>query len=100
MKILAIEQEAAGVTAQDFQPYLSAEAAKAWELYQTGIIRELYFHKDQHISILMLECEDEQEACDILATLPLVKEGLISFKLLPLIPYDGFSRLFTEPLTS
>lgn len=100
MKILAIEQEAVGVTPQDFQPHLSAEAAKVWELYQAGSIRELYFHRDQHIAVLMLECEDEQEARDILAMLPLVKEGLISFKLLPLIPYDGFSRLFAEPLTS
>lgn len=96
MKILAIEQERSGLTAHDFQPHLSAEAIKAWELYQSGIIRELYFQKDRHVAVLMLECADEHEARDMLATLPLVQAGLISFDLLPLIPYDGFSRLFAE----
>ncbi len=100
MKILAIEQETEGVTAQDFQPLLSAESLKAWELYQAGSLRELYFHKDRHIAVLILECNDEQEARDILSTLPLVKAGLITFDILPLIPYDGFSRLFAEPFTS
>jgi hypothetical protein len=29
-----------------------------------------------------------------LGTLPLVKAGLISFELMPLVPYPGFARLF------
>ena len=43
MKILAMEREVPGITAADCQPYLQAEAASAWELYQAGVIRELYF---------------------------------------------------------
>lgn len=100
MKILAIEQEVAGLTAEDFQPHLTDEAEKVWELYQAGIIREMYFHQHQHIAVLMLECREEAEARAILATLPLVKAGLISFALLPLVPYDGFSRLFAETRSS
>jgi hypothetical protein len=34
------------------------------------------------------------EAAKILDQLPLVREGFISFKLIPLAPYDGFARLF------
>jgi len=30
----------------------------------------------------------------VLATLPLVKEGLITFEIIPLAAYPGFSRLF------
>ena len=32
----------------------------------------------------------------ILATLPLVQEGLITFELIPLAPYPGFARLFEQ----
>jgi hypothetical protein len=31
----------------------------------------------------------------VIESLPLVEADLITFDLLPLIPYDGFARLFT-----
>lgn len=96
MKILALEKEIAGKTAEDFQPHLTAEAARAWELYQSGIIREMYFRTDLHEAVLVLECPDIEEARHILNMLPLVREGLIDFEIIPLIPYSGFSRLFAE----
>lgn len=94
MKILAIEKEIDGTTKEQFIPYLKVESQKVWELYQTGIIREIYFGKLSHNAVLILECNDEIEAKEVLATLPLVKEKLITFEILPLIPYDGFERLF------
>jgi hypothetical protein len=33
MKILALEKETPGVTAEDFRPHARAEAVRAWELY-------------------------------------------------------------------
>ena len=99
MKILAIEHELPGVTSTDFTPELAkAEAARAWELYQTGLLRELYFCRDHSSAVLMLECADVAAAEEILNTLPLVKAGLITFELLPLIPYPGFARLFGEEM--
>jgi len=65
-----------------------------WELYQSGVLRELYFRQDKDSAVLILECTDINEAEEILNTLPLVKEGLISFDIIPLVPYPGFSRLF------
>ena len=94
MKILAMEQEVPGCSAADFKPHLNAEAARAWELHQAGIIRELYFRADRHEAVLVLECADADEAKRILDTLPLVKAGLITFDIIPLVPYPGFSRLF------
>ena len=97
MKILAIERETGGTTDTQFaQPLLQREAARAWELYQSGIIREMYFHRDQHIAVLMLECADVDEARTALDTLPLVQAGLIDFDLMPLIAYSGFARLFAD----
>lgn len=94
MKILAIEQEIAGTQGADFAPHLQAEASRVWQLYQQGIVRELYFDRDEHTAVLIMECETVDEANAYLATLPLVQVGLIRFQIKPLIPYDGFARLF------
>ena len=94
MKILALEKETPGVTGKQFKPHLRAEAARVWELHQAGVLREIYFSQDKHEAVLMLECADAAEAQQVLSTLPLVKEGLITFEVIPLIPYSGFARLF------
>ena len=96
MKILAIEKEVSGIREEDYKPFLKPEASKAWELYQKGIIRELYFTQTDNSAVLILECKDVNEANEYLNTLPLVKEGLIKFEVLPLIPYPGFARLFVN----
>jgi muconolactone delta-isomerase len=96
MKILAIEKEVPDLTTEDFKPHLKAEAVKVWELYQAGVFRELYFRQDRSEAVLILECADVEDANEVLNTLPLVKEGLITFDIIPLGPYPGFSRLFAE----
>ena len=95
MKVLAIEREVPGVSAADFTPQLKkAEAAQAWQLYQSGVLRELYFRQDQSSAILVLECQDVAASRQILEGLPLVEAGLISFEIIPLVAYPGFERLF------
>lgn len=95
MKVLAVEQEMPNSAAEAFQLHSKAEALRVWELYQAGVIRELYFRGDQHTAVLILECADETQAQQMLATLPLVKAGLIRFDTFPLVPYPGFARLFS-----
>ncbi|HCV44357.1 MAG TPA: superoxide dismutase [Bacteroidetes bacterium] len=95
MKILALERDVAGITDDAFTDVLlQTEAARAWELHQSGVIRELYFRQDRHAAVLVLECESVDEARSVLNTLPLVKHRLIDFEMIPLIPYSGFARLF------
>jgi hypothetical protein len=94
MKILAIEKPNPNASDDDFTPHLEAEARRAWELHQTGVIRELYFRDDREEAVLVLECAGVPEAQSALSTLPLVVEGLISFELIPLRAYPGFARLF------
>lgn len=94
MKLLALERDKPGTTDAEFAPHLKAEAARAWVLYQQGFFRELYFRRDEHTAVLVLECSGTDEAKTILSTLPLVQLGLITFELLPLVPYPGFERLF------
>lgn len=94
MKILALEKEVPGVQPEQFHQYGKIEAARVWELYKKGILREIYFHAETHEAVLIMECANRQEAEALLGTLPLVTAGLITFEVLPLIPYTGFARLF------
>jgi hypothetical protein len=94
MKILALEKDVPGVTAEQFPPHLQAEARRVWELYKAGIIREMYFRQEKTNAVLILECVGAAEAREILNTLPLVREKLIDFEIIPLLPYPGFERLF------
>jgi hypothetical protein len=97
MKYLALEQELPNISAAQFQPpLLKAEAVRVWELYQAGVLREIYFRQDRAEAVLVLECANTDEAQATLNTLPLVKAGLITFELIPLRPYPGLARLFAE----
>ncbi len=94
MKILAIEHDNPSADAEAFKPHLKEEASRVWELYQAGVVREMYFRQDRSEAVLMLECASLDEAQGFLASLPLVRQGLIEFETITLGPYPGFSRLF------
>jgi hypothetical protein len=97
MKILALEQDVPGVSQNSFtNEILKEEAMCAWQLHQSGAIRELYFRPDRDAAVLILECANVAEANAILSTLPLVKRKLIRFELIPLEAYSGFARLFQD----
>lgn len=94
MKVLAIEKEIQR-KAEDLPPsLLQSEAKHVWHLYQQGLIRELYFRQDRSEAVIILECKTKEEATEVLQSLPLVQAGIISFEVIPLVPYPGFSRLF------
>lgn len=98
MKILALEKDVSGVSEDSFtDELLKEEAVRAWQLHQSGVIRELYFRADRQAAVLMLECGSVDDARTVLSTLPLVKRKLIDFDVIPLAAYPGFARLFQEP---
>lgn len=96
MKILALEIEAPGLSPAAFAPHLQDEARSLWGLYQAGVVREAHFRPDRHTAVLVLECESLLHAEAALSSLPLVQQRLISFELIPLEPYSGYSRLFLQ----
>ncbi len=59
-------------------------------------MREIYFNAERHTVVIMLETSGMAEAEEILNQLPLVRESFIHFELIPLAPYDGFARLFSQ----
>ncbi len=96
MKVLALEIESPGTPAESFVPYLREEARAVWQLYRSGTVREAHFRADQKAAVLVLEATDRDEAERVLADLPLVKHGLIRFEIIPLQPYPGWERLFSD----
>ena len=94
MKFLALEHEQPDATADKFQRYAKEEARRVWELYQVGVIRELYFRGDRNEAVLVLECASVSEAQEVLSTLPFIQNHLIAFEVIPLNAYPGFERLF------
>lgn len=94
MKIIAISSNLPGVSDKQFVPHLKAEALHVWEMMQTNLLREIYFRADESSAVLILECASIAEAQALLDSLPLVKENLITFELIPLVPYPGLARLF------
>ena len=94
VNVLALENELPGPPAEAFPPHLKAEARRVWELQQSGELREIYFKANRHTAVILLECSDIEAARRLLGTLPLVQAGLITFDVIPLVPYDGFARLF------
>jgi muconolactone delta-isomerase len=95
MKLLALEINVAGVPDGAFtDDLLRQEAARVWQLCQSGTLREIYFRADRHSAILVLECTNVDEAKSVISTLPLVQHRLIEFDIIPLKPYPGIERLF------
>jgi hypothetical protein len=96
MKLLALEKELQTVNAEESRTLLRDEAFRVWELQQSGCVRAIYFRADNHTAVLELECADLEEARQRISSLPLAVAGLSEFEILPLEPYDGFARLFSD----
>jgi hypothetical protein len=96
MKLLALEKELQPVNSDQSRALLMDEAFRVWELQQSGCVRAIYFRADRHTAVLELECADVEEARQRISSLPLAVAGLSEFDILPLVPYDGFARLFAD----
>lgn len=95
MLILALEVDVENADSSCETPaLLREEAARVWELVQAGVIREIHFRADRSAAVLHMETASLEAAERALATLPLVRSGLIRFDLIPLRAYPGFARLF------
>lgn len=98
MQILALSQRAPGVTAAELAAHQAAEARAACALIAQGVIRSAHLCPDRPGSVLVLECDSVATAQTHLATLPMVREGLVRFDAWEMRPYTGWQALFApEP---
>ena len=94
MKILAIAKVDPQATLEKMRPHLEAEVKCAWKLYKEGTCREMYDRQDRTGVVFVLECDSVDEARNTLNELPFVREKLIDFELIPLMPFGYFETLF------
>jgi hypothetical protein len=71
---------------------LKDEAKHIYELYQKGIIRNIWFSENKD-ALLIIEKDTLDQAKETINTFPLVKANLIKFNITYLLPYTGFERL-------
>jgi hypothetical protein len=74
---------------------LRAEAERAYALWKDGTVRQLWF-TEAGDAVLLLECVSKAHAKRVLATLPLIKQRLLTYTITELKVYTGFDRLI-EP---
>ena len=96
MRLIALEHELKPLDPATAAEVLHTEAAALWALQQEGLVREAHFRADRKEAVLILEVRDLAEAETRLSAMPLVREGYIRFELIPLVPYDGYARLFAN----
>jgi len=71
---------------------LRREAAHVLRLHTRGLVRQIWFTEDRD-AILILEAPDLEAARAIAEGLPLVREGLLRYRITSLLPYTGWERL-------
>jgi hypothetical protein len=84
--VLAIETPRQGVTFQQVMDVIPAEIRATVNLYLEGKIREWYSRGDGRGVIFLVDAKTEDEARDIMETLPLSREQLMDTKYIPVGP--------------
>lgn len=94
MIILALGHSLQNDPIQEANPYVEAEARILWELMAAGILREVFYFKDWHSVVLILNCRDLEEARQWLQTLPTAKSRLYDYHVSELVPFQPLRDLF------
>jgi hypothetical protein len=94
VKLLCLDIPQPGATMEKFHPHLLDEARHGWQLYKSGIVRDIYFRQDRPGVAIIAEAESIEAAREALAQFPLAKAGLIDWDVIPLGPFLNWEMLF------
>nr|WP_315216019.1 superoxide dismutase [uncultured Duganella sp.] len=94
MKLLCLDIPQPGATMEKYQPHMLDEARHAWQLYKSGVVRDMYFRQDRPGVAIIAECESVEAARQALREFPLAKAGLIDWDVIPLGPFLNWEMLF------
>lgn len=78
-------------TGEQFAQFLDGEAIRARELYAQGAFRALHSRGDVPGAVITVEAADAEEAEALVASLPLARQEMMDFHIVPLLPYRGFA---------
>jgi hypothetical protein len=96
MKFLAMSRRCPGASDAQVAAHATPEALQAFRLMRAGVFEQLYFSRDWRGAVLVIQAAAREDAQAALATLPMVAEGVITFELYQLDPYDHYLRLFAD----
>jgi hypothetical protein len=99
MQVLVIARVKPGIPVEQVLPFVSAEAAQAWEFYASEQIRQMYYIADMSGAVMLWEGETVESVTQEVQKLPMVKEGILTCEIIPLKPYTGFASLFAQQLS-
>jgi hypothetical protein len=97
MKLLCLDVPMPGASSESYRPHLLDEARHAWQLYKSGIVREIHFRQDRPGVAILVESDSVDAAKQVLREFPLAKAGLIDWEIIPLGPFLGWEALFKFP---
>ncbi len=96
MKLLALIDVVPGADMGKVRAGLEEELRGSWELYRSGVLREVYATALPTRVVFVLEAGSEEDAQRHLARMPLVVAGLFRIELIELRPFTNWSLLFRE----
>jgi hypothetical protein len=96
MQIIAISEATKTATLEKAKAHLPEEVRDTISLYLKDVIRDFYYRSDITGVVFMMECESLDEARAELAGLKLVKEGMLTFNLIPVQPLKPLGILLAD----
>ncbi len=85
-----------GVPRRSVIKLIRDEARTVWKLYESGLVRELFYLENLEGAALSCEAASLEEVKQGVETLPMIRDGLLVPEYIPLFPYTGFGKLFTK----
>jgi len=86
-KVIAIIRRSSTATPEQLAPDAKAEVRASWDLYLAGIVEQWYRRTDHPGGVLVLACQNVDEAKVALSALPHLRDGLIEVELVPVGPF-------------
>lgn len=96
MKFLCLDIPQPSATMEQYAPHMLDEARHGWQLYKSGIIRDIYFRQDRPGVAIIAEADSIDAARQALNEFPLAKAELIGWDLIPLGPFTNWEMLFAS----
>ena len=96
-EVLVIQTPKQGVTFQQIFAVMPSEVQATVKLYLDGKIREWYSRGDGKGVIFLVEAKTEDEARELMETLPLAKEQLMDHQYIPVGPLMPLRMLMGSP---
>ncbi|MEO0593468.1 MAG: hypothetical protein AAFZ38_07810 [Myxococcota bacterium] len=96
MKSLAILSVTEKADRAKIQSLEVPEADRVWELYEAGILTEIFLFADMSGAVILLDTETEGEAADAIESLPMVREKILAPDIRPMTVWPEMRRMLTE----